>query len=186
MEPAILPVFETKRLILRGVTEADIPAYEKNFVDYEVIGPMSCAVPWPYPDGGVPDYLHTQIFPNQGRDRWVWAIFLKTSPDEAIGCVDLWRDGKPENRGFWLGRRYWGHGYMTEAVEPVMNYAFGVLGFERIILANAVGNDRSRRIKEKNGARLLRVEPAQFVNPDYTEHEVWVLTEEDWRNRPRK
>ncbi|MDE1900445.1 MAG: GNAT family N-acetyltransferase [Alphaproteobacteria bacterium] len=67
-----------------------------------------------------------------------------------------------------------------------MNYAFGVLGFERIVLANAVGNDRSRRIKEKNGARLLRVEPAQFVNPDYTEHEVWVLTEEDWRNRPRK
>jgi RimJ/RimL family protein N-acetyltransferase len=69
---------------------------------------------------------------------------------------------------------------MTEDVSPVMDYAFKSLGFEELIFANAVGNDRSRRIKEKTGATLIGVEPAEFVNPKYTEHELWKLTKENW------
>ena len=54
---AKLPVFTTERLILREVTEADAPAYEKNFVDYEVINQLASVVPWPYPAGGVLDFI---------------------------------------------------------------------------------------------------------------------------------
>ncbi len=85
---------------------------------------------------------------------------------------ELWRDGHPENRGFWLGRKFWGRGLMTEAVEPVTDYAFNELGFERLVFSNAAGNTRSARIKEKSGAHLRRVEPAKFVDPAYTEHEI--------------
>lgn len=46
---AKLPIFTTERLILREVTEEDAPAYEKNFVDYEVISQLASVVPWPYP-----------------------------------------------------------------------------------------------------------------------------------------
>lgn len=70
---------------------------------------------------------------------------------------------------------------MTEAVEPVMDYAFTNLGFEKLVFANAVGNIKSRRVKEKTGARLLYIEPAKFVNPAYTEHEIWELKKEDWK-----
>ncbi len=94
--------------------------------------------------------------------------------------MDLWRKGKPENRGFWLSRKYWGKGIMTEAVEPVMDYAFNELGFSVLCFANAVGNTASRRVKEKTGCRLIRVEPAKFVDPKLTEHEVWELKKEDW------
>ena len=70
---------------------------------------------------------------------------------------------------------------MTEAARPVTDYAFDVLGFEKLILANAVGNPASRRIKEKIGAVLVRKEPANYVNPGYTEREVWELTKECWK-----
>ena len=70
---------------------------------------------------------------------------------------------------------------MTEAVKPVMDYAFDVLEFEKLVLANAVGNPASRRIKENIGAVFLRTEPAVYVNPDYTEREVWELTKERWK-----
>ena len=70
---------------------------------------------------------------------------------------------------------------MTEAVKPVTDYAFDVLGFEKLVLANAVGNPASRRIKENIGAVFLRAEPAVYVNPDYTEREVWELTKERWK-----
>jgi RimJ/RimL family protein N-acetyltransferase len=82
--------------------------------------------------------------------------------------------------GFWLGKKFWGQGYMTEAVEPAMDYAFNSLDFNSLVFANAVGNIRSRRIKEKTGARLADVKPASFVDPQYTQHEVWTLSKDDW------
>jgi RimJ/RimL family protein N-acetyltransferase len=70
---------------------------------------------------------------------------------------------------------------MTEAVLPITDYAFDSLGFERLFFSNAVGNQRSRRVKEKTGARFLRTEPANFVNPIYAGREVWELTKDEWR-----
>jgi RimJ/RimL family protein N-acetyltransferase len=176
-----LPVFTTERLVLRDLAESDAAAYEKHFVDYEVIKELSHVVPWPYPKGGVLKHIRDVMIPQQGKGHWVWGIFLKDAPEEAIGCVHLRREGNPGNRGFWLGRKYWGMGLMTEAVIPVMDYAFSELGFKIMILSNARGNVRSRRVKEKTGAIFLRIESGQFVNPDYTEREVWELNKEDWQ-----
>lgn len=175
-----LPTFLTDRLILRGVTQADIPAYEKYFVDYEIIQHLAAHVPWPYPKNGVEWFLNHAIFPTQGQSTWMWGIFEKENPLELIGAVHLWLNGTPEHRGFWLGKNFWGKGYMTEAVIPVMDYAFDHLGFEKLIFANAMGNARSGRVKEKTGAKLIDVRPARFVNPKYTEHEIWELKKENW------
>ncbi len=176
------PIFTTERLILRAVTLEDAEAYEKYFVDYEVIRQLTAVVPWPYPTGGVLDYIQTQILPKQGIDNWTWGIFLKSDPEELIGAIGLWREATPENRGFWLGKKFWGQGIMTEAVVPVMDYAFDNLGFKKLIFANAAGNYKSRRIKEKTGARLIAVTPAKYVNPLYSEREVWQLTKKEWQH----
>ena len=55
-----------------------------------------------------------------------------------------------------------------------------MLGFEVLVFANAVGNLRSRRIKEKTGARLLRTEPAEFVDPSFKDREIWELSKSEW------
>jgi RimJ/RimL family protein N-acetyltransferase len=81
----------------------------------------------------------------------VWGLYRKIQPDELIGAVDLWREGKPQHRGFWLGEAYWGQGFMTEAVAPITEYAFTQLCFEELVFDNAKGNRGSRRIKEKPG-----------------------------------
>jgi [ribosomal protein S5]-alanine N-acetyltransferase len=181
-----LPEFRTPRLLLRELTPSDAPSYTKHFVDYEVIRHLSAVVPWPYPENGVRDFIERQVVPYQGRDKWVWAITLADNRDEVIGAVDLWRVPRPENRGFWLGRAFWGNGYMTEAVAPVTDYAFDVLGFERLIVSNAVGNRRSGRVNEKSGAVLIGRAPAAFVDPALTEHEIWELTRERWREFGKK
>jgi len=179
------PVFETDRLILRGPTLEDAAAIQQHFNDYAVIGELSVHVPWPYPEDGAVKFLQNVVLPRQGNDHWVWGVFLREKALELIGIVDLWRKETPENRGFWLARKHWGKGLMTEAIAPVTAYAFDVLEFERLIFCNAVGNLRSRRIKEKSGATWLRTEPAKFVNPDYTEREVWELRKADWRKAAR-
>jgi RimJ/RimL family protein N-acetyltransferase len=178
---AEIPSFETSRLWLRGVTGADAPAYQRHFADYAVISELAARVPWPYPQDGALAFIRDVILPAQGKDKWVWGLYLKTSPDELIGIIDLWRQNRPENRGFWLGRAFWGRGLMTEATAVITDHAFDGLGFKSLILSNAVGNLRSRRVKEKAGAVWLRTEPFRFVNPAYTEREVWELTPEQWK-----
>lgn len=178
---ASVPEFETRRLVLRPITAADAPGYERYFIDYDVVAPLSSAVPWPVPPGAVLAFFEEAVLPRQGQDRWFWGLYLKSSPDELVGAVDLWRPGVPENRGFWLARHLWGQGLMTEAVEPVTCYAFEELGFDELVFTNAVGNVRSRRIKEKTGAMLETVKPGDFVDPKYTEQEIWKLTKSAWQ-----
>jgi [ribosomal protein S5]-alanine N-acetyltransferase len=175
-----IPTFETNRLILRETRLEDAPSYQKNFCDYEVIRHLAAACPWPYPPDGALNFIKEFIFPNQGKNRWFWSIFLKENLADMIGVVELWREGKPENRGFWLAKKHWGKGLMTEAVTPVMDYAFNELGFEKLIFSNARGNIGSRKVKEKTGATFVRFEPAKFVDSKYTEREVWELTKENW------
>ncbi len=172
-----IPAFETGRLILRDITEEDAPAYQKHFADYNVIGHLTrAAVPWPYPEDGVFHYIRMVLIPGQGKEHWVWGIFLKSKPNELIGAISLQREGAPGNIGFWLGKPYWGQGIMSEAMKPVLDHVFTRCGFERVIICNAAGNMRSRRVSEKLGAKLLRTEPAEYVNPEYKEREVWELT----------
>ena len=176
-----IPKFTTQRLLLKGVTAADIPAYTQHFVDYEVIRNLAATVPWPYPADGVQDFVLNDILPAQGKDRWVWGLFLRDVPTELIGAVDLWREGKPEHRGFWLGKEFWGQGYMTEAVAPITDYAFAELGFDELIFENAVANLRSRRVKEKMGAEFLRTRTASYVDPSFSESELWRLSKQAWQ-----
>lgn len=175
-----IPTLNTERLVLKGVTMEDVPSYSEYFVDYDVIRYLSAEVPWPYPENGVKDYIEHVLLPQQGKDRWVWGIFLKEQPDQLIGCIDLWREGKPEHRGFWLAKPFWGNGIMTEANFPVIDFAFNELGFERLVFANALGNVASRRVKEKTGCQLIGLKATAFVDPSLKESEIWELTKENW------
>lgn len=44
---------------------------------------------------------------------------------------------------------------MTEAVISVTDLAFDTLGFDKLILSNALGSHRSARVEEKCGARKI-------------------------------
>jgi hypothetical protein len=79
-----VPTFETLRFALREVVERDAPAYERHFADFEVIRNLTSAVPWPYPDGVALEYTRTQVQPNQGKNWWLWGIFLKEYPSEPL------------------------------------------------------------------------------------------------------
>ena len=69
---------------------------------------------------------------------------------------------------------------MTEAANRVTEHAFTELGFEKLVFSNALGHGPSRRIKEKSVARLIGTEPAKFVDPQYTEQEIWELSKSEW------
>ena len=177
---------ETDRLFLKPIALEHAKSYGEHFIDYEVIRNLAAQVPWPYPDGGIEDFISTVIIPSQNKNNWHWGLFLKENPAEMIGGISLWREGRPEHRGFWLGRKFWGKNLMTEAVSRVNTFAFDDLGFELLIFSNALGNIGSRKVKEKTGATFIEIQPAAFVDPEFKLRELWELSKSAWKSHTTK
>ena len=53
-----------------------------------------------------------------------------------------------------LARRFWGHGYATEAARAALDYAFTVLNKDRVISLVSPENHASIRVVERLGERL--------------------------------
>jgi RimJ/RimL family protein N-acetyltransferase len=73
-----------------------------------------------------------------------------------IGCADL--DERPSGRneiGYWLDEACWGRGLATEAASAVRDFAFGVLGLDRLTSGHAFDNPNSGRVLEKVGFRWV-------------------------------
>lgn len=53
--------------------------------------------------------------------------------------------------GYWMGERFAGHGYMSEAVRLVIPHVFGTMKLHRLEAATMPNNARSIRLLEKAG-----------------------------------
>lgn len=177
------PVLETARLILRPIRESDTADVQRIFPQWEVVRYLNGLVPWPYPDDGAATNMAQCLEKRARGEQFYWAITLRGC-DTLRGRIDLWPDDGVRNdmRGFWLDPLLHGQGLMTEAAEAVTGYAFEVLGWPHLLLTNAVGNIASRRVKEKQGAIHIGVEPWTSVSGP-GERDVWKLTRESWLAR---
>jgi RimJ/RimL family protein N-acetyltransferase len=175
------PTLHTERLTLRPPTEADIPAWQRYFADWEVIKNLSTQVPWPYPEDGVVEHWELRVQPALAANTsWHWAITERERPGVLIGTVDLKREADENgNRGFWLGRPFWGRGYMTEAVAAIQDWLFTQTEVSKITIKNALSNVASRRIKEKTGAEFVGNDTCAHNSGD-NEGEVWEVHRQAW------
>lgn len=53
--------------------------------------------------------------------------------------------------GYWLGRRFWGRGVITDAIGAVTDHAFAALGMHRVFAVPFAHNAASCRALEKAG-----------------------------------
>ena len=78
-----------------------------------------------------------------------------------LGTLELY-DLAPEEAslGIILGRKdRWGRGYGREAVQALLQHAFGTLGLERVKLRTFAHNERARRAFAAAGFREVGEEP---------------------------
>ena len=53
--------------------------------------------------------------------------------------------------GYWLGKPFWGRGYMPEAAREILRNGFEDLGMNAIWCGYYEGNQKSKRVQEKLG-----------------------------------
>jgi RimJ/RimL family protein N-acetyltransferase len=169
----------TPRLLLRPLQLSDAEQTQRLFPHWEIVEHLNPNVPWPYPADGALAYYRDVALPAIERaDEWQWTLRLRQSPEMHIGAISLHR-AAPDNRGFWLGLPWQGHGLMTEAVIAVNDFWFDVLGFPILRAPKAVGNLASRRISEKTGMRMIATEERNFVSGRLLS-EIWEITANEW------
>ena len=88
--------------------------------------------------------------------QYDWAIYLK-SEDEIIGAINVVDISKRYFNceiGYCLGSKWWGKGYMTQALQAVIAFMFDEVGVNRVQLKHAVENIGSGRVMEKCGMQV--------------------------------
>ena len=82
-----------------------------------------------------------------------WVMTLKDDP-KMIGIIGIYRI-KPNNArgelGYILLPEYHNQGYITEAIKPILNYAFHDIGFHSLEAVIDPSNIASERVLQKNG-----------------------------------
>src|SRR5918997_1771233 len=112
----------------------------------------------------------------------------------------LWYDGRLagvvgyhgidwENRGttlgYWLGQEYQGKGLMTSACRALVDHALLELGLNRVGIACAVENRRSRAIPERLGFRNEGVQrQAEWLYDRFVDHALYAMLASEWREHP--
>ena len=82
--------------------------------------------------------------------------------------------------GYWLGRAYWGHGIMPEAVQALLRYGFGELKLEAVWCSHYDWNRQSRRVIEKCGFRYQFTKKTTNVMNATHETVFYALKREEW------
>ena len=180
----MIPFGRTERLILRPLQLADAPQMQQLFPRWEIVRYLLNRVPWPYPADGALQYLRDVALPQIERgEAWHWSLRLAAQPDQLIGVIGLVRS-PADNRGFWLGLPWQGHGYMMEASSWANDFWFDTLGFSVMRIPKAAANLPSRRISEKQGMRLVGTEMRDYVAGRMLA-EIWELTADEWHAQRR-
>jgi [ribosomal protein S5]-alanine N-acetyltransferase len=176
------PVLITERLALQPLVLDDAEAIQQLFPHWQIIRYLAAGMPWPYPVDGTQRLIRDVTLPAVAAGKeWAWSIRALSEPDRLIGAISL-MDKPDDHRGFWLGLEWQGHGLMYEACIATSRFWFDVLGFPHMRVPKAAANLASRRISEREGMRLIRLEERDYVSGRLPT-QIWEITAEEWRER---
>ncbi len=145
------PTLTTERLILRAFCLDDAKDAQLLAGDRKVAA-MTERIPHPNPDGAAESWIsgHGEQFAS-GKGA-VWAI-TRRDVGGMIGAIELGIVAEHERGtlGYWVGVPYWGQGYMTEAAQRVLQYAFEERHLVNVVAQSFHTNPASGRVLEKIG-----------------------------------
>jgi ribosomal-protein-alanine N-acetyltransferase len=148
---------ESERLILRALQTADSPEIFSLRSDRQVNAYLD-RDPIFHPEEALA-FIATILNAEPGPLHY-WAICLKGEA-KLIGTICLWNfsaDRKSAELGFELNPSFWAKGYMREAVDIVIQFAFGELGLQFIEAGTHSENKASGAVLLKSGFVLKHIQ----------------------------
>lgn len=177
---------ETPRLVLRKLTEADIPAY------YERLGSSEAVTRYMLFDA------HTDISQSVASIRkalgryeagrcYRWGIALQED-DSLIGVIELLRFEEAAERcsfAYMLAEAFWGKGYGTEALRAALAFAFEKMEVQEVAADHFSANPASGGAMGKAGMTHVGTLPEKYEKHGIRYHaEEYRITRKQWQSIP--
>lgn len=185
------PKLETDRLILQRFTRRDAitldDAIRASLTD------LNQWLPWArmdYASGDTSAFIRDSVQAWKEDRAWDYSIRLRADPGRHVGNVSLWtvsKLGKIAEIGYWVRTDETNRGICTEAVDRLLGEAFGSMGYHKVVLRIAVGNEASDRVAEKLGFTkegVLREE--LLIRGNWVDHSLWSLLDREYRALRRR
>ena len=170
---------ETERLILRDYHEDDFDAYFRLKSDDTVMYYLQDIKLNSSEEARV-DF--NGVLADQKRpDRKYYFLHMELKDShEQVGSIgytviDDTPVGKIVHLGYFTYQRYWGNGYVSEALKKVLEYAFTENNVYRVTTGCLKENKASERVMQKNGL----VKEAEHL--DYEWHDGQMKTRLEYR-----
>jgi ribosomal-protein-alanine N-acetyltransferase len=152
-----LPTLTADRVCLRWMSKSDIDSLYTIFSDPEVMKYWSSP---PITDRNAAAQILKRVHEGfQRQTELKWGIAQQTD-DTIIGTVTIYNlsfDNGRAELGYALGRAHWGKGYMQEALQAVLQFAFGELDLHRL----------EADVDPRNGASIRSLERLGFQREGY-------------------
>jgi ribosomal-protein-alanine N-acetyltransferase len=179
-----LPSLHGALTTLREIAATDVYALSTLFSDPEVTAHMAPPPPTLAKFAGFVEWSHQQ----RAQGRGVCFGIVPDGMAAAVGLLQIRLEpAVPDAEwGFVLSNHFWSTGVFADAANVLVEFAFTTLGVQRLEARIAMRNGRARAAVQKLGARFestLAAASPQGIPRD--PEAVWILREEDWRNRAR-
>jgi ribosomal-protein-alanine N-acetyltransferase len=180
-----MEILITNRLILRQWEESDsTDLYE--YAKSKLVGPNAGWPPHKNEDES------KEIIKMLTENNDTYSIVLK-SENKVIGSIGL-HDRKPDitlsnlkqkEIGYVLNPKYWGNGFIPEAVNCLIEYGFNELNLDLIWCGHFDFNHNSKRVNEKCGFkyRFQKAERLKLLDNKEVTTLYYSIFESEYRNQ---
>lgn len=173
------------RVYLRPLERADLPLLHQWVNDDEIRGLTGEVMPTSL--AGMEAFFEKV----QTDSNRVWFVIVLKENDRVIGEAGLLRMFHPwrtTDLSIILGdKTCWAKGYGTEALDLLLDYAFGYLNFHRVAVGVVASNERAIRFYEKAGFKKEGVErEGYYYNHAYQDFVMMSILEDEFRELHRQ
>jgi len=174
---------QTKRLILRKITEADTPHIYNNWANNpEVTKHLTWKAHQSINDTQTIVDIWMKAYEKESTYRW---IIEHKADKQVIGMIDvvaLSIADECATIGYVLAKDYWSKGYMSEAFDAVIKFLFEEVELHRIEATHIITNPASGKVMEKCGLKYEGTKRLKMKNHDgiFVDLAMYGLVKEDY------
>lgn len=114
------------------------------------------------------EFIRSCIWAWENQTRFPYMITLKENGD-VVGMIDPRIEGSKVGIGYGAGRAHWGKGYMTEATQAIIDWAFQQPSLYRVYATTDVENVASQRVLEKVGMQCEGILRKYILHPNVSD-----------------
>ncbi|MDG2220857.1 MAG: GNAT family N-acetyltransferase [Rubripirellula sp.] len=141
-------IFETARLLVRNLVDADFDAFHEMQSDIEV---MRYTTGSGFDEAENRQQLSDCIrhYAEPGNDFWVWAVVRKTD-QQFVGTCAIVPNGENAEIGYRFLRKFFGNGYGRETCNGLIEHGIHVQKLREIIAYADIENIASIKILDQS------------------------------------